>query len=149
VVATAVAAGGGQHLGGQVDPEDAAARTDRRPQVREGPPGAAAGVEGGLPGRQAELGHGRRIRRVIIGEPLLPGRGPWGEEGAGLGQQHARAEAAGQHRVHAPDDRPARVVDVHHDVGDRLGIDLGEVAGGGRRPAAVVAPPPAPPGAGG
>jgi len=99
---------------------------------------AAAGVQGDLPGMQADLGHRGRIGRVVVGEARLPGRRPRGEEGPGLGQEHLGAEAAGQRRAHAADHRPAGVVQVDHDVGGVLGVDLGEVVGRGRGPVGVV-----------
>jgi hypothetical protein len=94
----AVVAGGGQHLGRQVEAEHLAARGDRRPQVGEGAAGAAARVQGGLPWAQAHLGHGGRVGRVVVGEVLFPGCRPRGEEGAGLGQEHFGAEAVGHGR---------------------------------------------------
>jgi hypothetical protein len=87
---------------------------------------------------QGQLGHGGRIVRVVVGEPLLPGRRPRGEEGAGLGQLHRRAEPVGHGPVHAADHRPGRVVEVDHDLGDPLGIDLGEIPGGGGGPVGVL-----------
>jgi hypothetical protein len=53
-----VGAGAGQHLRGEVEAEDPTGRADRGPQVGQGPAGAAARVQGGLPGVQADLGDG-------------------------------------------------------------------------------------------
>jgi hypothetical protein len=115
-----------------------AGRADRGPQVGKGPAGAAARVQGGLPGVQADLGDGGRVGGVVVGEARFPGGGPQGEEGPGLGQEHLRAEAGGQRRAHAADHRPARVVEIDHNVGDSLRVDLGEVAGGGWSPVGVL-----------
>jgi hypothetical protein len=97
------------------------------PQVGEGAAGAAAHVEGGLPGPQAHLGHGGGVRRVVVGEALFPGRRPRGEERAGLGQVDIAAEAVDHGRVDPANDRPGRVLEVDDDVGGALGVDLGEV----------------------
>jgi general stress protein YciG len=45
-----IAACGGQHLRGEVEPEDAAVRADRGPKVGKDPAGAAAHVHGGRVG---------------------------------------------------------------------------------------------------
>lgn len=97
VAGAAVPGRGGQHGRGEVDAEHVPAGADLRPERGHGPSGTAAEVHRTRTRCQSQPGGRGLVGGGLVGEPLLPGVGPAGEEGPGGG-----VFGAGRHEGREP-----------------------------------------------